>query len=48
VTFAVGAVAVILQLVLVLRGQQHIGDTEAAIEVAGRPDRGTRLVRFVS
>lgn len=47
-TFVVGAFAVILQLVLVLHGHQHIGDTEAAIEVAGRPDRGTRLVRFVS
>jgi hypothetical protein len=47
-TFAVAAFAVILQLVLVLRGHQHLGDTESAIETAGRPDLATRLVRFCS
>jgi hypothetical protein len=48
VTFAVAAFAIILQFVLVLRGHQHLGDTEPGIEVAGRPDLGTRVVRFLS
>jgi hypothetical protein len=48
VTFAVAAAAIILQFVLVLRGHQHLGDTEPAIEAAGRPGLGTRVVRFVS
>lgn len=44
----VAAVAVVLQFVLVLRGHQHLGDTEPAIQAAGRPDLGTRVVRFAS
>jgi hypothetical protein len=44
VTFAVGAFAVILQLVLVWRGHEHLGETEDV----GRPELVTRLVRFVS
>src|SRR5256885_16065066 len=47
-TFAVAAFAVVLQFVLVLRGNQHLGDTEPAIEAAGRPDLVTRVVRFAS
>jgi hypothetical protein len=47
-TFAVAAFAVVLQLVLVVRGHQHLGDSEPAIEAAGQPDLTTRLVRFVS
>lgn len=46
VTFAVGAFAVVLQFVLVLRGHQHLGDTEPGIAAAGQPDLGTRVVRF--
>jgi hypothetical protein len=45
-TFVVAAVAVVLQFVLVLRGHQHLGDTEPAIQAAARPDLGTRVVRF--
>lgn len=48
VTFAVAAFAVILQLILVVRGHQHLGDTEPSIQAAGRPDLTTRLVRFGS
>jgi hypothetical protein len=48
VTFVVAGGAVLLQFVLVLRGHQHLGDTEAAIEVAGRPALGIRVVRFLS
>jgi hypothetical protein len=47
-TFLVATGAIVLQFVLVLRGHQHLGDTEAAIEAAGRPGLGTRLVRFAS
>jgi hypothetical protein len=47
-TFAVAAFAIILQFVLVVRGHQHLGDTEPGIEAAGRPDLGTRIVRFAS
>lgn len=47
-TFLVATGAVVLQLVLVLQGHQHLGDTEPEIHAAGRPDLGTRLVRFAS
>jgi hypothetical protein len=47
-TFVVAAGAVALQFVLVLQGHQHLGDSEAAIEVAGRPDLSTRVIRFFS
>jgi hypothetical protein len=47
-TFAVAAGALTLQLVLVVRGHQHLGDSLPEIEAAGRPDLGTRLVRFCS
>ena len=47
-TFAVAAFALILQLVLVIQGHQHLGDSLPEIEAAGRPDLGTRLVRFCS
>jgi hypothetical protein len=47
-TFAVAAGAVILQLVLVVQGHQHFGDSEPAIEAVGTPGLGTRLSRFVS
>jgi hypothetical protein len=48
VTFVVAAFALVLQFVLVLQGHQHLGDTEPAIQAAGRPDLATRVVRFVS
>ena len=48
VVFLVAAAAVILQLVLILQGAQHLGETENDIAAAGHPDLGTRLVRFVS
>jgi hypothetical protein len=48
VTFGTAAFAVILQLVLVVRGHQHLGDSLPAIEGAGAPDLSTRLVRFYS
>ena len=44
-TFVVAAFAVVLQFMLVLRGHQHLGDTQAA---AGGPDLSTRLVHFAS
>jgi hypothetical protein len=47
-TFALAAFAVILQLVLVIQGHQHLGDSWPEIELTGRPDLGTRLVRFWS
>ncbi|NUR96894.1 MAG: Pr6Pr family membrane protein [Kribbellaceae bacterium] len=47
-TFVVAAGAVVLQLVLVVQGHQHLGDSEPAIEAAGTPGLGTRLVRFAS
>jgi hypothetical protein len=47
-TFAVAAFAIIVQFVLVLRGHQHLGDTEPAIEATGRPGLGIRVVRFAS
>jgi hypothetical protein len=40
-TFAVAAFAVVLQLVLVLQGHSVLDET-------ARPDRGTRVVRFLS
>lgn len=43
-TFAVGAFGVLLQLALVWKGHEHLGETEDA----GRPELVTRLVRFVS
>lgn len=46
ITFLVAAFAVILQFVLVLQGHQHLGETEQAIQNAGRPDLSTRIVRF--
>ena len=47
-TFAVAAFAVILQLVLVIQGHQHLGESLPETEAAGQPDLGTRLVRFCS
>ncbi len=47
-TFLVAAFAVVLQLVLVIQGGQHLGDTKPEIDTAGSPDLGTRLVRFCS
>lgn len=47
-TFLVAAGAVVLQLVLVIQGGQHLGDTEPQIDAAGNPGLGTRLVRFCS
>jgi hypothetical protein len=44
VTFAVGAFAIILQLVLVRKGHEHLGETADV----GRPELVTRLVRFAS
>jgi hypothetical protein len=48
VTFLVAAGAVVLQLVLVIKGGQHLGDTDPDVDAAGNPDLGTRLVRFCS
>jgi hypothetical protein len=47
-TFVVAAGAVLLQLVLVFRGHQHLGDSKPGIEAAGGPELHTRLVRFAS
>ena len=48
-TFLVTAVAVVLQLVLVIQGADHIpSETEPEVAVLGRPDLDTRLIRFVS
>ncbi len=47
-TFTAAAFALILQLALVLQGRPHLGDSLPEIEAAGRPDLGTRLVRFCS
>jgi hypothetical protein len=46
--FLVAAGAVVLQLVLVVQGGQHLGDTDPDVDAAGSPDLGTRLVRFGS
>jgi hypothetical protein len=48
VVFLVAAAAVILQLVLILQGAQHLGETENDIAAADDPSLATRLVRFVS
>ena len=48
VVFLVAAGAVVLQLVLVLQGGQHLGDTDPEVDAAGSPDLGTRVVRFAS
>ena len=48
VVFVVAAAALVLQLVLILQGAQHLGETENDIAAADNPDLGTRLVRFVS
>ena len=48
VVFLVAAGAVVLQLVLVLQGGQHLGDTDPEVDAAGSPDLGTRMVRFAS
>lgn len=48
VTFLIASGAVLLQFVLILRGHQHLGDTEPGIEIAGQPSLGTRIVRFAS
>ena len=45
VTFLVAAFAVVLQLVLVIQGGQHL-DTEPRVARAGDPDLTTRVVRF--
>jgi hypothetical protein len=47
VTFLVAAGAVVLQLVLVIQGGQHL-DTDPEVATADDPDLGTRLVRFCS
>jgi hypothetical protein len=47
VTFLVAAGAVVLQLVLIIQGGQHL-DTEPGVARANDPDLGTRLVRFAS
>jgi hypothetical protein len=48
VVFLVAAAALVLQLVLILQGAQHLGETENDIAAANHPDLGTRLVRFIS
>ncbi len=48
VVFVVAAAALVLQLVLILQGAQHLGETENDIAAADNPDLGTRLVRFIS
>ncbi len=48
VVFLVAAAALVLQLVLILQGAQHLGETENDIAAADHPDLATRLVRFVS
>ncbi|MFG1912499.1 Pr6Pr family membrane protein [Kribbella sp. NPDC048928] len=47
-TFVVAAGAVLLQLILVLQGHQHLGETEPAIQAASRPGLGVRVLRFAS
>jgi hypothetical protein len=48
VVFLVAAAALVLQLVLILQGAQHLGETENDIAAADQPDLATRLVRFIS
>src|SRR5215210_449925 len=47
VTFLVAAGAVVLQLVLIIQGGQHL-DTAPGVARANDPDLSTRLVGFVS
>jgi hypothetical protein len=47
-TFAVAGFALLLQLLLVIAGHQHLGDSLAEVESAGRPDLSVQLVRFFS
>ena len=47
-TFAVAGFALLLQLLLVIVGHQHLGDSLPELESAGRPDLSVRLVRFFS
>ena len=47
-TFAAAGFALLLQLLLVLVGHQHLGDSLPGVESAGRPDLSVRLVRFFS
>jgi hypothetical protein len=44
-TAAVALTALVLQLVLVMQGHQHLGEAEGSV---GRPDLDVRLVRFAS
>ena len=47
-TFAIGTAALVLQFALILRGSQHLGDTEPSVQSIGRPDLDTRVIRFFS
>ena len=47
-TFAMAASALLLQLLLVIVGHQHLGDSLPEVERAGGPDLSVRLVRFFS
>lgn len=48
ITFAIALVAVILQLVLVIQGGQHLSsETDPDVQV-GSPDLTTRIIRFCS
>ena len=47
-TFAAAGFALLLQLLLIIVGHQHLGDSLPEVESAGRPDLSVRLVRFFS
>jgi hypothetical protein len=47
-TCAVATAAIVLQLILVMRGHQHLGEAEPEIAASGAPGLATRLVRFAS
>jgi hypothetical protein len=47
-TFVVAGFGLLLQLLLVIVGHQHLGDSLPGVESAGGPDLGVRLVRFFS
>jgi hypothetical protein len=47
-TFAAAGLALLLQLLLVIVGHQHLGDSLPNVESAGQPDLSVRLVRFFS
>ena len=47
-TFAAAGFALLLQLLLVIVGHQHLGDSLPEVESAGQPDLSVRLVRFFS